>query len=109
MWRSVVIELDSVVPMTTRPVLVVGLSGSSGAQYGIRLLRVLHELGLPGLTPHAPWFGYQLGYWPDSWDKATKLTSQGRYLEPGEDFRKLRTKASYFETGIVDPPDEETP
>ena len=31
--------------MTTRPVLVVGLSGSSGAQYGIRLLRVLHELG----------------------------------------------------------------
>ncbi len=31
--------------VTRRPVLVVGLSGSSGAQYGIRLLRVLHELG----------------------------------------------------------------
>jgi polyprenyl P-hydroxybenzoate/phenylacrylic acid decarboxylase-like protein len=27
------------------PPLVVGLSGSSGAQYGVRLLRVLHELG----------------------------------------------------------------
>ena len=39
------IELASVVRVTTRPVLVVGLSGSSGAQYGIRLLRVLHELG----------------------------------------------------------------
>ena len=35
----------SFVPVTKRPVLVVGLSGSSGAQYGIRLLRVLHELG----------------------------------------------------------------
>lgn len=34
-----------VVGVTTRPVLVVGLSGSSGAQYGIRLLQVLHELG----------------------------------------------------------------
>ncbi len=70
---------------------------------------IWEELGLPALTPHAPWFGYQLGYWPDSWDKATKLTSQGRYLESGEDFRKLRTKSSYYETGIVVPPDEETP
>jgi polyprenyl P-hydroxybenzoate/phenylacrylic acid decarboxylase-like protein len=33
-----------VVGLTTRPVLVVGLSGASGAQYGIRLLRILHEL-----------------------------------------------------------------
>ena len=70
---------------------------------------IWEELGLPALTPRAPWFGYQLGYWPDSWDKATRLTSQGRYLESGEDFRKLRTKASYYETGIVVPPDEETP
>lgn len=31
--------------VTRRPVLVVGFSGSSGAQYGVRLLRVLHELG----------------------------------------------------------------
>ncbi len=41
------IEFASVTPVTKRPVLVVGLSGSSGAQYGIRLLRVLHELGSP--------------------------------------------------------------
>jgi len=43
----VLIEFASVTPVTKRPVLVVGLSGSSGAQYGIRLLRVLHELGSP--------------------------------------------------------------
>ena len=42
---SVLIGFVREVPVTTRPVLVVGLSGSSGAQYGIRLLRVLHELG----------------------------------------------------------------
>lgn len=39
------IEFVRDVPVTKRPVLVVGLSGSSGAHYGIRLLRVLHELG----------------------------------------------------------------
>lgn len=33
------------VRVTARPVLVVGVSGSSGARYGIRLLRVLSELG----------------------------------------------------------------
>ena len=28
--------------------------------------------------------------------KATELTSAGRYLETGEDFRALRTRASYY-------------
>ena len=70
---------------------------------------IWEELGLPALTPRTPWFGYQLGYWPDSWDKATKLTTEGRYLESGEDFRKLRTTASYYETGIVVPLEGETP
>jgi hypothetical protein len=45
------------------------------------------ELGLPALTPRTPWFGYHLGYGPDSWDRATRLTTAGRYLESGHDFR----------------------
>jgi 4-hydroxy-3-polyprenylbenzoate decarboxylase len=65
------------------------------------------ELGLPKLTPRPPWFGYDLGYWPESWDKATKLAEAGRYLETGKEFRALRTKASYFETGIIEPPEAE--
>jgi polyprenyl P-hydroxybenzoate/phenylacrylic acid decarboxylase-like protein len=42
--RRVLIQFVSAFRVTTRPVLVVGLSGSSGAQYGIRLLRILHQL-----------------------------------------------------------------
>jgi 4-hydroxy-3-polyprenylbenzoate decarboxylase len=67
---------------------------------------IWEELGLPKLTPRVPWFGYPLGYWPESWDKATKLTLAGRYLETGEALRSLRTKSSYYETGIVEPPDQ---
>jgi 4-hydroxy-3-polyprenylbenzoate decarboxylase len=70
---------------------------------------IWQELGLPALTPRTPWFGYELGYWPGSWDRATKLTSAGRYLESGEDFRTLRAEASYYETGVVKPPQGERP
>ena len=66
---------------------------------------IWEELGLPQLTPRVPWFGYPLGYWPESWDKATKLTLAGRYLETGEALRSMRTKSAYYETGIVEPPD----
>jgi 4-hydroxy-3-polyprenylbenzoate decarboxylase len=51
------------------------------------------ELGLPKLAPRVPWFGYPLGYWPESWDKATKLTSAGRYLESGKALGTMRTKS----------------
>ena len=61
------------------------------------------------LTPRTPWFGYELGYWPDNWAKATRLTSAGRYLGSGKDFRALRTEASYYETGVVKPPEEDRP
>ena len=67
--------------------------------------KIWEELKLPKLTPRTPWYGYQLGYWPESWDEASRLTVEGRYLETGEAFRKLRTKVSYLETGVVDPPD----
>ncbi|HUH70358.1 MAG TPA: UbiD family decarboxylase [Mycobacterium sp.] len=67
------------------------------------------ELGLPTLRPRRPWFGYPLGYWPESWDRATKAAVAGRYLETGQEFAALRTKSSYFETGTVEPPDAEAP
>jgi hypothetical protein len=34
---------------------------------------------------------------------------RGEYLETGEEFRKHRTLSSYFETGEVVPPEEESP
>lgn len=65
-----------------------------------------NELCLPALTPRIPWFGYDLGYWPDSWDRATKRAMASRYLETGEEFRVLRTKSTYYDTGLVEPPDQ---
>jgi len=59
------------------------------------------ELKLPKLTPKAPWYGYELGFWPKEWDEATRLTTQGRYLETGEKMKSQRTDASYMETGKV--------
>jgi UbiD family decarboxylase len=66
--------------------------------------KIWEELKLPELTPKVPWFGYDLGYWPDSWDKATKLTLEGRYLETGETLKSQRTMSSYYDTGKVEPP-----
>ncbi len=72
-----------------------------------RARAIWEELGLPKLTPRVPWFGYELGFWPESWDRATKLTTAGRYLEVGSELRALRTKASYCDTGIVEAPEKE--
>ena len=45
--------------------------------------------------------------WIDDWDEATKLTLQGRYLETGEKMKSQRTKASYFDTGKIEKPDDD--
>jgi UbiD family decarboxylase len=71
--------------------------------------KIWEELKLPELTPHVPWHGYELGYWPDSWDKAAKRAVRGEYLETGEEFLKQRTKSSYFATGKLVAPDDDRP
>jgi UbiD family decarboxylase len=67
--------------------------------------KIWEELKLPELTPRMPWFGYELGYWPDSWSQAAERAVGGEYLKTGEDFRTDRTLSSYFETGQVVPPE----
>jgi UbiD family decarboxylase len=69
--------------------------------------KVWEELQLPKLTPRVPWHGYELGYWPDSWDQAAQRAVRGEYLKTGEDYLKYRTRSSYFETGQVVPPEGE--
>jgi 4-hydroxy-3-polyprenylbenzoate decarboxylase len=69
--------------------------------------KIWEELKLPELTPKVPWFGYELGYWPEDWDEATKLTLQGRYLETGEKMKAQRTKSSYFDTGKIEAPNDD--
>jgi len=62
---------------------------------------IWEELNLPTLTPHKPWHGYELGYLPDRWAVAAKRAVEGKYLETGEEYKKIRTKVSYFDDGIV--------
>jgi 4-hydroxy-3-polyprenylbenzoate decarboxylase len=62
---------------------------------------IWEELNLPTLTPHKPWHGYELGYLPDRWAVAAKRAVEGTYLETGEEYKKIRTKVSYFDDGIV--------
>lgn len=62
---------------------------------------IWEELNLPTLTPHKPWHGYELGYLPERWAVAAKRAVEGKYLETGEEYQKIRTKVSYFDDGIV--------
>jgi 4-hydroxy-3-polyprenylbenzoate decarboxylase len=57
------------------------------------------ELGLPALKPEAPWHGYSLGDWNDTWDEAAARAVAGDYLENG------RRTAQRRRTGV----DPETP
>lgn len=66
---------------------------------------IWEELNLPTLTPHKPWHGYELGYLPDRWAVAAKRAVEGTYLETGEEYKKIRTKVSYYDDGIVVQPD----
>jgi 4-hydroxy-3-polyprenylbenzoate decarboxylase len=51
---------------------------------------IWEDLGLPDLTPNAPWFGYSLGLWSDENADEANLAIQGRYYETGEKLRGRR-------------------
>lgn len=65
----------------------------------------LKDMNLPTLTPHLPWHGYPLGYWPESWARVSKRAVEGNYLETGKEYEQIRTLASYFENGVVRKPE----
>jgi 4-hydroxy-3-polyprenylbenzoate decarboxylase len=52
-------------------------------EYMERARKIWDELGLPGLRPQPPWFGYSLGDWLPEWDEAAERAVKGRYLENG--------------------------
>jgi 4-hydroxy-3-polyprenylbenzoate decarboxylase len=44
---------------------------------------IWEELGLPQLSPQAPWHGYDLGDWAKLWDQFAENAVQGRWKENG--------------------------
>jgi 4-hydroxy-3-polyprenylbenzoate decarboxylase len=59
-------------------------------EYMERARAIWEELGLPGLRPQPPWFGYSLGDWLPQWDAAAKRAVEGDYLENGRISAKQR-------------------
>lgn len=60
-------------------------------EYMERSLAIWRELGLPAVTPQAPWHGYSLGEWWDELDDEAALAAQSRYTETGDKLAGLRT------------------
>ncbi len=50
-----------------------------------RARKIWDELGLPALTPQAPWHGYSLGDWDATWDTYAERAVTGRWEETGKD------------------------
>ena len=51
------------------------------------------ELGLHPLNLRIPWYGYELGWWPEAEREAAQMAIQGRYYETGEKMKKNRAPA----------------
>ena len=45
---------------------------------------IWEELGLPRITPQAPWHGYQLGDWDEEWTHFAEAAVKGQWRESGE-------------------------
>jgi UbiD family decarboxylase len=56
-----------------------------------RARTIWEELGLPKLTPRAPWHGYSLGEWDALWDSYAERAVTGRWEQTGrETFARRR-------------------
>ncbi|NQU70223.1 MAG: UbiD family decarboxylase [Rhodospirillales bacterium] len=61
---------------------------------------IWEELGLPELTPQAPWFGYSLGEWSDEFDVAAQRAVDGEYFETGKSIAQHRRKDVEMNTEV---------
>jgi 3-polyprenyl-4-hydroxybenzoate decarboxylase len=55
-------------------------------------LAIWQEEGLPELQLKTPWFGVNLGYWPEERVEEARLAVEGRYYETGQKFEGMRVK-----------------
>lgn len=60
-------------------------------KYMVGAREIWEELGLPHLTPQAPWHGYHLGEWDDKWTDFAERAVNGDWEENGrQTFGRLR-------------------
>ena len=57
-------------------------------------LKMWKEQGLPELKLKEPWYGYNLGFWPDEYEEQAKLALEGEHYKTGEVLASRRSKVS---------------
>lgn len=61
-------------------------------EYMEKARAIWEELGLPPLSPKAPWYGYSLGDWDEELEEEAQLAVRGDYLRSGEKLKTRRKK-----------------
>ena len=69
--------------------------------------KIWDELGLPALTPEAPWYGYDLGEWNEDFEAMAKRATDSDYWETGKSFAQRRRKDVEMNTEIRSLRDED--
>ncbi len=64
--------------------------------------KIWEELGLPGLKPQSPWFGYSLGAWSEEFDRYAASAVKGDYFKTGEEIAKRRRDDVAMNTEVRD-------
>ena len=64
-----------------------------------------NRLGLPKITPEAPWFGYTLGDWPEALIREAERAVAGDYWETGRINAQRRRNDVAMNTPVSDVPD----
>ena len=67
-----------------------------------RARTIWQELGLPTLTPRAPWYGYSLGDWAAVWDTYAARAVTGKWEETGKESFARRRAGLTPETPVKD-------
>ena len=67
------------------------------------------SMHLPPLTPHAPWHGYELGYWPDRSAGAAQCPVGGEYLDTGKEYNHFAPCRPISTTVSCANPEEHNP
>ncbi len=70
-----------------------------GKEYMEKARALWDECKLPTLTPHAPWHGYDLGWWSDTNREEAKRAVAGRYYETGDRLSGLNITGKPKELG----------
>ena len=62
-------------------------------EYMDRAKEIWEELGLPKLTPQAPWYGYSLGQWDEELEEEARLALNGEHYKTGDKLAGRKVKA----------------